>query len=174
MSKQVVTSSKFAALEVVDSAKFDREIVFDDLAMVGGGLDIIVSEDLVISSTGTQAPFGVSILSVGPVVSSSSGNYNWVLSGFQGDVDVDGSVVLGHNTATTPVAIVEAAYDGVADESRLGLYGATPVARATDAIAAGAFVSGTSGIVDDTATFGGYTMGQVVQALTNVGILTAP
>jgi hypothetical protein len=54
----------------------------------------------------------------------------------------------------------------------VGLYGVAPVIRATNAGAAGAFVANTSGIANDTATFGGYTLGQVVQALINIGILT--
>jgi hypothetical protein len=43
--------------------------------------------------------------------------------------------------------------------------------RETTAIAAGAFVSNTSLIFDDTATYGGYTMGQVVAALKAQGLL---
>lgn len=33
------------------------------------------------------------------------------------------------------------------------------------------FISNTSGIVDDTATFGGYTIGQIVAALKRIGAL---
>lgn len=173
MAKQVVTSAKFVALEVVDSAKFNNEIVFKDLAMDGESLSITTEDDIVISSTGTSAPYGISVLSVGPVTSSSTGSTNWVLSGFRdGVANVDGSAVLGHSTNTaTPVKIVEAAYNSTADETRVGFYGATPAAQATNAIGAAAFLANTSGIVDDTATFGGYTMGQVVQALQNMGIL---
>jgi hypothetical protein len=56
--------------------------------------------------------------------------------------------------------------------AKLGFYGVATVARATNALAAGAFVANTSGIANDTATFGGYTIGQVVQALINIGVLT--
>ena len=41
-------------------------------------------------------------------------------------------------------------------------------------LVAGAFVANGSGIADDSATFGGYTMGQVVQALQNLGLLAPP
>lgn len=54
----------------------------------------------------------------------------------------------------------------------IGLYGVTAVARATTAGAAATFVTNTSGILNDTATFDGYTIGQVIKALRNVGILT--
>ena len=53
-----------------------------------------------------------------------------------------------------------------------GVFGVAAIARPTNAIAAAAFVANTSGIVDNTATWGGYTMGQVVQALQNYGVLT--
>jgi len=53
----------------------------------------------------------------------------------------------------------------------LGFHGATPVDQATTAITASAFVANTSTIVDDTATFGGYTMGQIAAALIEKGIL---
>jgi hypothetical protein len=54
---------------------------------------------------------------------------------------------------------------------RLGLWGVAADVQPTTAIAAAAFVSNTSGIGDDSATFGGYTLGQIVAALQRVGIL---
>lgn len=56
--------------------------------------------------------------------------------------------------------------------AKIGLYGATPVVRATNAGAAAAFVTNTSLIANDTGTFGGYTIGQIAQALINIGVLT--
>jgi hypothetical protein len=55
--------------------------------------------------------------------------------------------------------------------NRIGLFNATPQAQATTGIAAATFVANTSAIVDDTATFDGYTIGQVVKALRNIGLL---
>jgi hypothetical protein len=43
--------------------------------------------------------------------------------------------------------------------------------KETTAVTAATFAANTSGIVDDTATFDGYTIGQVVKALRNLGIL---
>ena len=54
----------------------------------------------------------------------------------------------------------------------LGLYGATPVARATTASAAATFVQGSGNAVNDASTFDGYTMLQVVKALREIGVLT--
>jgi hypothetical protein len=60
---------------------------------------------------------------------------------------------------------------GTAAAEKLAFWGTTPVVQPTAAIGASAFVANTSGIVDDTATFGGYTMGQVVAALQQIGAL---
>lgn len=56
--------------------------------------------------------------------------------------------------------------------TQLGVYGVTPVARATTGGAASTFTANTSGIADDTATYDGYTIGQIVKALRNIGVLT--
>ena len=56
--------------------------------------------------------------------------------------------------------------------SKVGFMGATPIVKVTTGVSAGAFVANTSGISDDTATFGGYTIGQIAQALINYGLLT--
>jgi hypothetical protein len=53
----------------------------------------------------------------------------------------------------------------------VGLYSAAPVIQATTAGAASTFAANTSGIADDTATFDSYTIGQVIKALRNLGIL---
>ena len=54
----------------------------------------------------------------------------------------------------------------------LGFYGVAAIVRPTTASAAATFAANTSGIVDDTATFDGYTIGQVVKALRDIGLLT--
>lgn len=55
--------------------------------------------------------------------------------------------------------------------NKIGFYGTTPVLQPTTAITASAFVANTSGISDDTATFGGYTIGQIVAAAQDMGLL---
>lgn len=59
---------------------------------------------------------------------------------------------------------------GTAPTQKLSFWGATPDVQPTTAIAPAAFVPG-GGIVADTATFDGYTMGQVVAALRQAGLL---
>ena len=56
--------------------------------------------------------------------------------------------------------------------TNLGFYNVAQIARPTTASAASTFVANTSGIANDTATFDGYTIGQVVKALRDVGLLT--
>lgn len=58
------------------------------------------------------------------------------------------------------------------DGTNVGFYAVAPVARATTAGAASTFAANTSGIANDSATFDGYTIGQVVKALRNIGVLT--
>lgn len=75
-------------------------------------------------------------------------------------VDLDGQdiytggAIIGENAADT-----------------LGFFGTSAVAQPTTGVSAAAFTANTSGISDDTATFGGYTIGQVVAALQSLGIL---
>lgn len=60
---------------------------------------------------------------------------------------------------------------GTATSQKISLWNATPIVQPTTAIAAATFVANTSGIANDTATFDGYTIGQIVKALRNFGAL---
>ena len=56
--------------------------------------------------------------------------------------------------------------------SKIGLYGVTPVIRATTAGSAATFVQNSGTAINDASTFDGYTLKQVVKALRNCGALT--
>lgn len=60
---------------------------------------------------------------------------------------------------------------GTATNQKIGFWNAAPIVQPTTGVAAATFVANTSGIVDNTATFDGYTIGQVVKALRNAGLL---
>lgn len=60
---------------------------------------------------------------------------------------------------------------GTATTQKIGLWNATPIVQPTTAVTAATFAANTSGIVNDTATFDGYTIGQIVKALRNIGAL---
>ncbi len=60
---------------------------------------------------------------------------------------------------------------GTATNQKQSFWNATPIVQPTTGIAAATFVSNTSGTLNDTATWDGYTIGQVVKALRNEGLL---
>lgn len=134
---QVVGSQKFHSMEVVDSAKFDNEIVFEELTMDGEDLSIVCSGTVSITSLATDSTTNTSIVFDGIVMTavedvsvSSTGRNVSVLAGVDDTVDTDGTVVLGHQDgAGNTVAHVQAGF--VSGANVLGFYGATPVAQQT-------------------------------------------
>jgi hypothetical protein len=60
---------------------------------------------------------------------------------------------------------------GGATTSLVGLWGATPIAQPTTAVAAATRVGGGGTALTDTDTFDGYTLSQIVKALRNIGAL---
>jgi hypothetical protein len=60
---------------------------------------------------------------------------------------------------------------GAATNQKFAFWNKTPIVQPTTAIAAATFITNTSGILNDSATFDGYTIGQMARALRNVGIL---
>lgn len=60
---------------------------------------------------------------------------------------------------------------GTATAQKLWFWNATPIVQPTTAWSAATFVTNTSLIANDSATFDGYTIGQVIKALRNMGIL---
>jgi hypothetical protein len=60
---------------------------------------------------------------------------------------------------------------GTATSQKIGLWNTAPDVQPTTGIAAAAFVANTSAIANDSATFGGYTIGQIVAALKRLGAL---
>lgn len=95
------------------------------------------------------------------------------LSGFPGaQVDIGTSETDDTDPGSSKVEIqgVEVQVQGIAT-GKLGFFAKTPAEQPDTTVTAAAFVANTSGIADDTATFGGYTIGQVVQALQDLGLL---
>lgn len=78
------------------------------------------------------------------------------------NVDMSGNLIF--NTATGTKV-------GTANNQKLSLWGLAPDVQPTNAITAAAFVANTSGVVNDSATYGGYTGGQIVAALKRIGAL---
>ncbi len=60
---------------------------------------------------------------------------------------------------------------GTSTNQKQSFWNATPIIQPTTAISSASFVANTSAIANDTATFDGYTIGQIVKALRNIGLL---
>lgn len=131
MSKNIVVSQKFSDLEVVGSAKFDDEIVYADLVLDGTSLAVICSEDISLTSTGTASPWGISLISNGPVGVTSARSNISLLAGTDATTDYSGNVYLGYKTASSTVNIFQTQFDSGSGTSRIGFFAATPVIKQT-------------------------------------------
>lgn len=60
---------------------------------------------------------------------------------------------------------------GTSTSQKIGFYNVTPIVQPTTSVATAAFVQGTGTAVNDNSTFGGYKIGQIVQALENLGLI---
>lgn len=75
---------------------------------------------------------------------------------------IDADFILGTTTGTK---------FGTGPTEMLAFYGSTPLVQQTTSVGAASFTANTSAIADDTATFDGYTIGQIVGALRAYGLL---
>ncbi|GEM_PF-2408363 len=96
--------------------------------------------------------------------SSAGSNFERGVCGFDTNVFTIGSYAGGTGTLRD----IRVGVTG----NKLGFYGTTAVTRQTTGVSAGAFVANSSGIANDSATFGGYTIAQIAAALRNLGLLT--
>lgn len=140
-----------------------------------------------LSSTGSAwTPTGIFLASQNNVAAFQSGGLNVIaghasgvlnlatggtaLSNIRMSIGATGTVTLsdGVNIATDTT---NGSKIGTSASQKLGFWNATPIVQPTTAGAAATFVANTSAIANDTATFDGYTIGQVVKALRNAGLL---
>lgn len=59
---------------------------------------------------------------------------------------------------------------GTSTSQKLAFYNSTPIIQPDTSVGTAAFVQGTGTAVNDNSTFGGYKIGQIVQALENLGL----
>lgn len=144
----VLGTQKFHSLEVVDSAKFDNEVLFEDLTLDGTDMSIVCAGSFTVTSlavdTTTPTPAvdhaGIVLRANEDVVVSSLGNtkVTAILSG-QADVfgtgtgDADGTVVIGHtdNSANANATVAVAQFGWTGGVDTMGFFSATPVAQQT-------------------------------------------
>lgn len=123
---------------------------------------------LAASTITTAATFAINGAPIAGTNATITNSYAlWIQGGisrFDGNLSLNDAVdiVLGTTTGTKI---------GTGTTQKLGFWNAAPIVQPTIAVAAATFAANTSGIVDDTATFDGYTIGQVVKALRNTGLL---
>jgi len=120
------------------------------------------------STITTAATFAITGAPIAGTNATITNTYSlWIQGGisrFDGSISHNDAVDLIFGT-TTGTKI------GTATTQKIGFWNTTPIVQPTTAIAASTFAANTSGIVDDTATFDGYTIGQITKALRNLGIL---
>ena len=172
MANTITGSQKFSSLEIVDSAKFDNEIVFDMLSMIGGNLSIITEEDITLSSTNTTEPGGINIMSGLDIniMCTFDASTIWITGGNNTPKSqVSGSVVMGYNTETKPFETFQVEFDG--SDALVSFFGNTPVVQQGKTIPSASYTSIGGNVVSTLDTFDGYTIGQIISALKNYGLL---
>lgn len=112
--------------------------------------------------------------STDPTSTASSGYFNSILVALTIPPAPSGDLILA--SQNHPLAGRIQLHDdqvkvATAASQKLGFWAKAPNVQPTTAITAATFVANTSGIVNDSATFDGYTIGKVVAALRRAGLL---
>jgi len=123
----------------------------------GGTIEAILSATGSGAFVGSSTAHSTNIQSAGVVRMSFAGVGNGDCTFADGMRWICGSI-LGNTFASTST-------------EKIAFWGSAPIVRPTTSVTASTFVSNTSMILNDTATFDGYTIGQVVKALRNMGLL---
>ena len=142
----------------------------------GGGGSVTMTGGTAVGS-GTGGSF---TLSSGSASSGTSGAFNFLVgastTGSGGSMQLlagygaaaSGSIRIGSDSNDSLIRVTET----LAGVGQVGFFGVTPVAQPTTATAAATFVANSGTAVNDASTFDGYTIGKVVKALRNLGLLT--
>jgi Pectate lyase superfamily protein len=101
--------------------------------------------------------------------SKNHANAGWTVINY-GDGTTGAHFRVQNYNGTTFATAFEAIESGGANQ--IGLYGVTPVLRATTSGSSATFTANSGTAVNNASTFNGYTIAQVVQALQNIGVLT--
>jgi hypothetical protein len=112
------------------------------------------------------------------LTSAEAGSVEFLTDKFYGTITTGPArkeFIQGDNAITDAVNLVFGTSTGTklgtSASQKIGIWNATPIVQPTTAISSSTFVTNTSGIIDNTATWDGYTIGQVVKALRNTGLL---
>jgi hypothetical protein len=116
---------------------------------------LILSKDLIISGNGS--------LSVSDTINSISGCIR--LAAGSDKLMVIGGIVSAPCISTRINSSLGSA-------PQIGFYGTLPISKITTGVASSTFVTNSGTAVNNSSTFGGYTIAQIAQALINYGLLT--
>ena len=133
-------------------------------ALIGFG-NYLTTDGGVAIRTAASTPFTIAIGGGVPTLTlaaSGAATFSSSVTAASYTVNDAGNITVGTTTGTKI---------GTAASQKLSFWNATPIVQPTSAVAAATFVANTSLIMNDTATFDGYTIGQVVKALRNAGLL---
>ncbi len=130
---------------------------------------------LVIANAGATTDLTATVYIEGASTQGTSNYSLFVDAGttrFEGTVEfASGSLFSVFNGVNFALGSATGSKFGTSANDKIGFWNATPIIQPTTGIAASTFTANTSGIVNDTATWDGYTIGQVVKALRNMGLL---
>lgn len=169
------------------------QVMFNNTTDLGGSANLFWDNTNSRLGVGTSSPTAKLHLAVGSATANTAplkftsgtllttaeaGAIEFLTDKFYGTITTGAArkeFIQGDNAITEGVNIVFGTTTGTkigtATTQKIGLWNATPIIQPTTAIAAATFVANTSLIANDTATFDGYTIGQIVKALRNIGIL---
>ena len=138
------------------------------------GTDIAGASMTIAGGRGTGAGTGASvILSTTTTLATGTTAQTLVarLTLSQGAVTTDAATLTFADALNMVFNTTTGTKHGTATSQKQSFWNATPIIQPTTGIAASTFAANTSAIANDTATWDSYTIGQVVKALRNVGLL---
>lgn len=160
-----VIYTKPSGSAIVEAARFDNT-----QNMGVGTLANAIGARIHAISTTQQLRLGFDASNYLSATVGSAGSVTLDLVGTTPKFTFNKAIVLGSgvniesNTGTGTIIFATASQKG-------SFWGAAAIVQPTTAVTAATFAANTSGILNDTATFDGYTIGKVVKALRNIGLL---
>ena len=165
IEERAATATITGSTNITTATGFNYHTIAQPILSAASAITISYAATLYI----TDAPVGAG---AGPATITNPYAF-WIDNGkarLDGPVDF-GAVITIADAVDIIVGTTTGSKIGSAANQKLSIWGVAPIVQPTTAIASATFVTNTSGIVDDSATFDAYTIGQVVKALRNMGAL---
>jgi hypothetical protein len=147
-----------------------KNILYKGTSTIGGFRISAYGQLIVTTDANSQFPALASTSSLNTGIGFSGGSVNLISFGSI-MVAVRNTGITFNDGLPLGVGTVNGTKIGASTSQKIGFWNTTPIVQPTTAIAAATFVSNTSGTINDSATWDGYTIGQVVKAMRNTGLL---